>query len=362
MRAAAMLRIPWGQSVMTGDTSSPGTMRRECEASGHPPADANPAGRSRVTAATALLIVLVFQCFDLRAELVFRSAEQLDGQQQWSALRKYDNPADTVYPRLLADGTRVVSEEVQVFLQGDITQKDVYGAKVMESLVNRGRHRIAGNQVLLAGNGGDVNAAMEVGRVLRKLGVSTLVARDAQCLSSCVFAFMGGDRRTVEGQIGIHRPYFSSTRKVANRRLYYRQLQKKLQEYIEELDFPPSLYEALMAVPSESIRMVSAADLKKYYLHGMSPSAEEEADAVAAGNLGISVLEYLQKKAQAQPCAGVLGESGACGGEAQKEARSGASAVVPARPLAARRVPQQQADTEAPGLTLGSTGARLISR
>src|ERR1039458_1850845 len=108
---------------------------------------------------------------------------------------------------------------------------------MMESLIKRGRQRISGNAVSLAGNGGDVDAAMEVGRVLRRLGVSTVVARGNQCLSPCVFAFMGGNRRTVAGRIGIHRPYFSSTRKVADRPAYYRRLQKRLQQYVEELDF-----------------------------------------------------------------------------------------------------------------------------
>ena len=320
----------------------------------------------RILAASALLLAMGAQSADLRAELVFRSAEQVHGRQQWSAPRTYATPADSAYPRMLADGTQVASEEVQVSLQGEITARDVYAAKVMESLIKRGRQKIAGNAVFLSGKGGDVDAAMEVGRLLRRLGVATIVAREEQCLSSCVFAFMGGDQRLVEGRVGIHRPYFSSTRKVTNRRSYYRQLQKRLQQYVEELDFPISLYEAVMAVPPESIRILSAADLKRYYLHGMSPSVEEEADALAARNLGISVLEYLQQKAQAQPCAGVFGSDGKCVGDAQDAARSGASATVPGRLQLVQ--PQQpetggvarngEVDSNDPGPTLGASGPR----
>src|SRR6202158_455036 len=127
----------------------------------------------------------------------------------------------------------------------------------MESLLNKGRQKIGRNLVSFASNGGEVDAAMDLGRLLRKLGVSTLVARDEECMSSCVFAFMGGDQRTAAGRIGIHRPYFLSSREVANRRCLYRQLQKKLQEYIEELDFPRSLYEAVMAVPPDTVSVVA---------------------------------------------------------------------------------------------------------
>ena len=279
----------------------------------------------RPLAASALLFAFGLQCVDARAELLFRTGEQQDGQQRWSEPRDYANPADTVYPRKLADGRELPAEEVQVFLQGEITQRDVYGAKVMESLIMRGRQKLAGNTVSLAGSGGDVDAAMELGRLLRKLRISTVVARDQLCLSSCVFAFMGGDRRTVAGRIGIHRPYFSSTHKVPDRRAFYRQLQKRLQQYIEELDFPPSLYEAVMAVPPEMVSILSAAELKRFYLQGMSPAAEDEADATAARRLGISLPEYLREKAQGITCNGALSSASACGDVARRDAGSGAA-------------------------------------
>jgi hypothetical protein len=287
-----------------------------------------------IIAATLLLFVLALQCAGLRAELLFRSAEQKDGQQTWSDLKKYGNPADAAYPRSREDGTQIPAEEVQVFLQGQISWEDVYAAKVMENLIKRGRQKIAGNVVSLAGNGGEVDAAMELGRLLRKLGVSTVVPQGEQCMSSCVFAFMGGDRRTVAGRIGIHRPYFSSTRKVADRRAYYRQLQKKLREYIDELDFPPSLYEAVMAVPPESVSMLAPADLKRFYLEGMSPSAQDEADAAAAGDLGISVLEYLRRKAAGNASA------------ASDAARQAIDPAVPAVRAADSAAGQRNAKTE----------------
>jgi hypothetical protein len=310
---------------------------------------------------SALLLILALQCFDVRAELLFRIAEQQDGQQRWSEPRDYANPGDTVYPRMLPDGQQVSVDEVQVYLQGEITQRDVYGAKVMESLIKRGRQKLAGNSVSLAGSGGEVDAAMELGRLLRKLRISTVVARGEQCLSSCVFAFMGGDRRTVAGRIGIHRPYFSSTRKVPDRRAYYRQLQKRLQQFIEDLDYPPSLYEAVMAVPPESVSMLSAAELKRFYLQGMSPAAEDEADAAEARRLGISVQAYLQLKAQSPACAGVPGAEGVCAPSAPNAAGSAAAdmpQVDASPPPSARGAAVQDRSAGAgPGATPAAAGA-----
>jgi len=315
----------------------------------------------RVAACMALLFEFGLQCADGRAELLFRAVEIQDGQQRWSEPRDYANPGDTVYPRTLPDGSQVFADEVQVYLQGEITQRDVYGAKVMESLIKRGRQKLAGNSVSLAGSGGDVDAAMELGRLLRKLRISTVVARDQQCLSSCVFAFMGGDRRTVAGRIGIHRPYFSSTRKVPDRRAYYRQLQKRLQQFIEELDYPPSLYEAVMAVPPESVSMLSAAELKKFYLQGMSPAAEDEADAAEAGRQGISVMEYLRQKAQAGSCADNFNGNGACGGAVQDSADSGAAAAHPGPARAYEIAPAAGGEVRDPSSGDGRGGTRGAS-
>jgi len=323
----------------------------------------DPAPSGRVIAAALLLFALMLQCTELRAELLFRSAEPKDGQQHWSGLKKYANPADTAYPRTLADGTQVPAEEVQVFLNGYITSEDVYGAKVLESLLKKGRQKIAGNIVSFASNGGEVDASMELGRLLRKLGVSTVVARGDQCMSSCVFAFMGGDRRSVAGRLGIHRPYFSSTREVPDRRIIYRQLQKRLQEYIEELDFPPSLYEAVMAVPPESVSMLTPAELKRFYLEGMSPSTEDEADAASARTLGISVLEFLQQKAQAQPCAGVRDANRPCegtaadGGAAAPPGRRQKDETASATRAAGSVVEQQKTDTQGSDASRNAAGS-----
>lgn len=332
------------------------------------PDASSPARVGPAIVATLLLFALALQCSELRAELLFRSAEAKNGQQHWSALKNYANSADTAYPRTLADGTQVSVEEVQVVLNGYITSEDVYGAKVMESLLKKGRQKIAGNVVSFASSGGEVDAAMELGRLLHKLGVSTLVARGDQCMSSCVFAFMGGDRRSVAGQIGIHRPYFSSTREVPDRRSLYRQLQKRLQEYIEELDFPPSLYEAVMAVPPESVNMLAPAELKKFYLEGMSPSTQDEADAASARALGISVVGYLQQKAQAQACAGVRDANGPCeataagGGAADRPGSRQKDDMASGIGAAGSVAGQQKTDTPGSGASRNATGSSAASR
>lgn len=286
--------------------------------------DAPLAPGSRAAAVALVLIALGLQSFGLRAELVFRSVEQVDGQQRLSAIRKYSDPSDTAYLSAPANSAVEPTGEVRVFLIGDITRADVDSAGVMARLVKSGKHRLADNSIWLAGNGGDIDAAMQLGRLLRELGVFTLVGADDQCLSACVFAFMGGERRSVAGRLGIHRPYFPYTHDVPDRQLRFRHLQRTLKAYVEELDFPTSFYEAVMLVPPESMKILTPAELKRFYLEGISPSSEDLADAAAARRLNLSMFEYLKHKATAPTCDFLVSDPGRCVGQARQAAAGGA--------------------------------------
>lgn len=276
-----------------------------------------------------LLIALAGHSSGPRAELLFRSAQQVNGEQRWSAVRKYSNPSDIVYPRFTRNDVPVPAEEVRVFLSGEITPADVASATVMVGLLESGKQKIAGNTVWLASNGGAIDAGMELGRLLRDRGLYTVVGKGDQCLSACVFAFMGGERRSVAGRLGIHRPFFPYTDDVPDRRARFRHLTKVLREYIDEMDFPASLYDAVMLVPPESIQILTPAELKTYYLEGISPSSEDRLDARAARRLGLSMRAYLDRKAGAPACAFLDAAQGRCDGKVMEAAVAGGVADDP---------------------------------
>lgn len=272
--------------------------------------------------AAALFLVLALGSLSLRAELLFRSVQQVNGQQNWSPIRKYSNPSDIAYGRALF-GAAAPAEEVRVFLNGEITRADMDSAEVMARLIQDGKQKIAGNTVWLSSNGGDIDTGMDLGRLLRRLGIFTFIARNDQCLSACVFAFMGGERRGVAGRLGIHRPYFSHTQDSPDRQAKFRHLQRVVKGYVEEMDFPASLYEAMMLVPPESMQTVAPADLKRFYLEGITPVSEDVADAAAARRLNLQMFDYLQLKAKTPACAFPGAEPGRCDNWAQDETASG---------------------------------------
>ena len=250
----------------------------------------------RMVASFFVLLVLALHSVKIHAELVFRSQEQVNGQTQWSGIKKYSNPADFASVKRSPGRAVVAVDEVRVFLTGEITRQDLDSATVMAGLLKSGQQKIAGNTLWLSSHGGDIDVGMDLARLLRKLGLSTFVDKNDRCASACVFAFMGGERRSVAGQIGIHRPYFPFTQDSPDRPARFRHLQKTLRDFVEEMDFPASLYEAVMLVPPESMQIVSVVDLKRFYLEGISPLSEDKLDAAEARRLDISMAEYLKRK------------------------------------------------------------------
>ena len=269
-------------------------------------------GMPNILVRVGVLLVLALTSASPRADLLFRTLEKVDGQPRWSAVKNYSNPSDMPYARYGARGAAVTAEEVRVFVSGNITREDKLGVDLMADLIATGRQKLSGNTVWFASDGGDIDAAMDMGRMLRRLGVFAVIDKKDQCMSACVFAFMGGERRSVAGRLGIHRPFFPHTQDLPDRQVRFRHMQKILKDYVEEMDFPSSLYEAVMLVPPESVRILAAAELKNFFLDGISPSSEDFADAATARHLNLSMAEYLRRKASAPACSALLAATGGC--------------------------------------------------
>ena len=148
--------------------------------------------------------------------------------------------------------------------------------------------------------GGDVEAAIAVGRQLRRIRAVVLMWDKARCLSSCVFVLAGATGRMLYGQIGIHRPYALRT----DERDYdavqqdQRRLAKLAKEYLEEMNVSPSLYDAMVTIPPEKVRLLSRTELEQFGITDVDPVEQEVLDAAEARKYGLSKTEYLRRKGQ----------------------------------------------------------------
>lgn len=146
--------------------------------------------------------------------------------------------------------------------------------------------------------GGDIYAAMEMGRLLRKARAICIVPVHKQCASACVFVLSGGIERSVYGKIAIHRPYstYVGLRDYESAEKQYRKTEIAAKDYLKEMNLPDKLYEAMVQIPPEQIRVLSRKEIEGFSLAGIDPVEQELRDSVLAGRFGISKREYLSRK------------------------------------------------------------------
>ena len=148
--------------------------------------------------------------------------------------------------------------------------------------------------------GGDLETALAIGRIVRADRVDIIIAGNAKCLSSCVFVLAGGISRTVFGAVGIHRPFVPedliTTAELQKEQ--YDRLGAIVKSYLKDMNISAELYEHMLRVPPDEIAYLSDSELQRYGLNGNDPYEEAAKTARLAKRYGISVEEYLRRKAK----------------------------------------------------------------
>lgn len=151
--------------------------------------------------------------------------------------------------------------------------------------------------------GGNVPAAIVVGRLLRAMDAPIEIDPDATCASACVLVFAGATHRLMFGRLGIHRPYFETPTTdfaVSDVQRWYDALSTETRSYLREMNVSERLADDLMAVPPEQMHYLTAAELVAYGLDIVDPVTREAADLQEARRLGLDRATYLQRKLAAE--------------------------------------------------------------
>lgn len=154
----------------------------------------------------------------------------------------------------------------------------------------------------LKGPGGDVSTAIKIGRLVRKFEVNIRVPRDSSCVSSCVLILAGSPIRTIEGRVGIHRPYFRtlpSDSTYDSVRRAFDLLGAATKSYLTEMNVNPDVWDQMVSIPPENVRFLSTRDLDYFRLGGMDPVTEEVLSHDLAKMLGIPRDEFLRRESRA---------------------------------------------------------------
>jgi hypothetical protein len=153
--------------------------------------------------------------------------------------------------------------------------------------------------------GGDVEAALRIGRVLRELNAWVFVPYNSVCFSACVLIVAGGVDRTIIGFLGIHRPYLSVLDRGQRERevvIQVTRIDNLISSYLREMRIPLSLLDAMKGVAPQDMRILSAEALQNFGLNSSDPIFDEMRTAHDAYRFGTNSAELRRRQAIANQC------------------------------------------------------------
>lgn len=170
-----------------------------------------------------------------------------------------------------------------IMADGEITDSTPYDFMnfVRENIGHRDLHSV----ILLDSPGGKVVAAMQLGRIWRRLGATAVVARPepgrrsrflaASCESACVYALIGARKRVVPpgSVVGVHRMFFyddnsGPMNEGASGRRHYDNgsMKAMLSRYTARMGVSPALISEAERISSDRIHVLSRREMARYHL------------------------------------------------------------------------------------------------
>ncbi|MBX3584746.1 MAG: hypothetical protein KF810_22960 [Rhizobiaceae bacterium] len=159
------------------------------------------------------------------------------------------------------DGLRLI------LVSGDFGYSDDVG-RLKSMVANHGATAVTFNSP-----GGNISKALEVGRLIRSLGLNTIQVRGLECASACAFAFMGGVLRVAEpGSIGVHQSWYADDGLSAKDAVSdVQRTSAEIMAYMREMGVDPSLVELSFRYEANDMRYLSGSEMAEYRVTSNSP-------------------------------------------------------------------------------------------
>lgn len=159
--------------------------------------------------------------------------------------------------------------------------------------------------LVISSEGGDVDAALTLGRILRAGTVSVAVKEGGRCASSCVFIFAAGVERIPRGMVQIHRPYSLSTAKSLHEtEVSFERVGAEVRAYLKKMNVSERLYQMMVEIPPQELRTLNLEEMDELGLRFRDPVWQEHLDNRTAQTLRLSKQKLLTEKARAKSLCG----------------------------------------------------------
>ncbi len=170
---------------------------------------------------------------------------------------------------------------------------------------------LTGKTVRINSPGGNLDAAMAIGHLLRKNRMTIIIPKDGECVSACVMIYAGAVARASFGRVGIHRPYLnqsiSSQLQAPDKlRSNYEQMLQTLRAYLRDMNVSERLAEDMLKIAPADVRYLTDDVQIDYGLSYVDPVEQETRDLQEAQFMGLDRNEHVRRQALATAKCGEL--------------------------------------------------------
>jgi hypothetical protein len=203
-------------------------------------------------------------------------------------------------------------------ISGTITENDAKAFQELSANLERDDF-----SVYLDSMGGDVFAAMKIGRLIRKYegitrirSTESLLGSPPKCYSSCALIFIAGVERTIDssrGELGLHRPYLASaplSRDAVEKQVPL--MLSQIRQYVAEMGITDNFYQQMVNTEPSQISGYSRDSYTKL-VPRYDPVYQEVEISYAARFYGVTTSQMRRRKLDAEACKKDEFDDGDCG-------------------------------------------------
>ncbi|MHA6685598.1 COG3904 family protein [Mesorhizobium sp. A556] len=162
--------------------------------------------------------------------------------------------------------------------------------------------------VNLDSDGGDIDTAMKIGRMIRKSNLSAIIPYGGRCYSSCALIYVGAVDRKNFGVLGLHRPYLAGEplrSEMIGTTL--NQVFEEVRVYLSEMNITPSFFEIMVNTPPEQVKRYHGKETD-VIVPRLDIVYDEKKAAKEATKYGISTGEYRKRFVAGNRCYSTYGK------------------------------------------------------
>ena len=189
-------------------------------------------------------------------------------------LKEWNKNNEPLKAKYNSPNNKYIMCNIELYVYGRITDEDVKSLRLIlqKFSVPPAIH------AYLSSEGGNVYAAMEIGRIFRQH--FALVDTTAEgCYSACSLIYAAGVSRLNRGKLGLHQHFldkdFLKSLTVQEAVKFMRNTSKDIQDYFLELGVPLEFYNLAASVPKDELIILGAKEISKIF-----PFAQPEFAAV----------------------------------------------------------------------------------